>query len=438
MEVRRATEPVATPVANPVAGISTVRERVMATLAAQVDPRFAQTFMATRPPPTYEAYRAYAQGMDVFLRGEFPQAIPFFLRANAIDSTFRDPLLWVVQSLFNIGRVAEADSMVVRIGRSRELLSPGLQASLDRLAEDLRGNWEASLRASRALARIAPHSEAQLFVEQSAYFAGRPREAVGAGRELLRYRGWTKEWPPAWRFLSQSYHALGRHDEELEVAFQARRDMPDDPSIRTLEVEALAALGRVTEVDDRLRQASTMSALRSYSPARTMEVAGDELQAHGHADAARGAYRRALDWLRSRPVDQQATPAARVALTRVLCHAGEPARGRAAIEPLAQAFPDTLRFAGLLAVCAARAGDTVTATRLARQLEADRRPYLFGDHLYWAARVAAVIGQRERAVGLLRQAFAGGLRFSVDIHAEPDFASLRGYAPFDELLRPKG
>ena len=54
------------------------------------------------------------------------------------------------------------------------------------------------------------------------------------------------------------------------------------------------------------------------------------------------------------------------------------------------------------------------------------------------AQLAAVLGQRERAVELLRDAFARGLSMSTALHRQMDFESLRGFAPFDELMRPKG
>ena len=55
-------------------------------------------------------------------------------------------------------------------------------------------------------------------------------------------------------------------------------------------------------------------------------------------------------------------------------------------------------------------------------------------------------GDRDGSVTALREAIAQGiscaLRVSVgtieDCHLEIDFEPLRGYAPFDELMRPKG
>ena len=54
------------------------------------------------------------------------------------------------------------------------------------------------------------------------------------------------------------------------------------------------------------------------------------------------------------------------------------------------------------------------------------------------SQLAALVGQKEQAVELLRDAFARGLYMSLAVHRQMDLESLRGYAPFDELMRPKG
>jgi hypothetical protein len=63
---------------------------------------------------------------------------------------------------------------------------------------------------------------------------------------------------------------------------------------------------------------------------------------------------------------------------------------------------------------------------------------LVGNQFSWQARIAAVLGERERAVTLLTNAYTKGRSNDASVHAEMDFESLRGYPPFRELLRPKG
>ena len=57
--------------------------------------------------------------------------------------------------------------------------------------------------------------------------------------------------------------------------------------------------------------------------------------------------------------------------------------------------------------------------------------------LWTAARVAAFFGERERAVSLLRVAFQREGWFFENLDYDIALERLRGYAPYDELMRPR-
>jgi hypothetical protein len=73
---------------------------------------------------------------------------------------------------------------------------------------------------------------------------------------------------------------------------------------------------------------------------------------------------------------------------------------------------------------------------MADSLGALQQQWLFGEHTRWRAAILGALGERERAVQLLRQAASQhnprGLW-----HALPSLASLRGYPPFEDLIRPQ-
>jgi hypothetical protein len=64
-------------------------------------------------------------------------------------------------------------------------------------------------------------------------------------------------------------------------------------------------------------------------------------------------------------------------------------------------------------------------------------PYLRGRHTYWRARIAALLGESDRAVALLREALRQG-RTYVEVHGEVDLAPLHASPAYQELMRPKG
>ena len=64
-------------------------------------------------------------------------------------------------------------------------------------------------------------------------------------------------------------------------------------------------------------------------------------------------------------------------------------------------------------------------------------PGLPGYRTLWRARLAAVLGERQRAVDLLREALAQGAILGIHIHQSPHFESVREYPPFQALVKPK-
>jgi len=74
---------------------------------------------------------------------------------------------------------------------------------------------------------------------------------------------------------------------------------------------------------------------------------------------------------------------------------------------------------------------------ISAELKNINRPYLFGNHTYWRACIAALLGESRQAVALLNEAFAQGQEFGVYIHSDMNLEPLRNYKPFQELLRLK-
>ena len=56
-------------------------------------------------------------------------------------------------------------------------------------------------------------------------------------------------------------------------------------------------------------------------------------------------------------------------------------------------------------------------------------PYSFGTPELWRARIAALEGDRPRAVALLRQAIKHGFTFDDRLHLDTDLNGLAGFPP---------
>ena len=107
-------------------------------------------------------------------------------------------------------------------------------------------------------------------------------------------------------------------------------------------------------------------------------------------------------------------------------------------EQLSAENPQNQDYFGYVGVSAARLGEREKANRIFKELYNKDKPYLFGSNLHWCARIAAVLGEKKRAVDLLREAYGRGYGYGMHELLIMDFESMRGYKPYIELMRPKG
>ena len=176
---------------------------------------------------------------------------------------------------------------------------------------------------------------------------------------------------------------------------------------------------------------------RFETPGGAMLEAALELRAHGNRAGSLRLSSRAVDWLRSRPADQGKPEAKLRALAQCLLLAERWGEARAAYQELAAQHPERVEYRGHLGRLAAHMGDRTEAMQISDELRAMNRPFLFGEHTYQRACIAAQLGEKDQAVELLREAFAQGKPYDLYVHRDIGLEPLRDYAPFQELKRPK-
>jgi len=107
---------------RPLEGIEQVRQRVAAGLASLLD-RDVTTFQTgLRQPPTYEAYREYVEGLEVYMAGDMAEAARRFQQAATLDPTFLTARIWTAQS----GMLAGIEEMDEAWARRADSLISGL------------------------------------------------------------------------------------------------------------------------------------------------------------------------------------------------------------------------------------------------------------------------------------------------------------------------
>jgi DNA-binding SARP family transcriptional activator/TolB-like protein len=442
-EVRHTVDVVNAPVTRPTAALEPLRQRITGALAVLLDPRLNNWTARTSQPPTYEAYAEFLLGMQTF-GPDYENSVRHFTRAAQLDSSYWQAMLWAAMSYANLRRYAPADSLFRILDRNRANLASYDEANLDYFYSGfVLGDWEASYRGGRRMLELAPGAGHAFYAAGlTAEITNRPQEAVDVLSRVDTREGWGKAWAPRiYNLIARSYHQMGDHVHDLEWAKRLKDSEPNVGWTRLAEVKATAALGRGRDALDLAVQGATFPSStetwEDYSPGDMLWQSGRELRAHGFPDFARDAFQRAERWYTSRPADERPTKANRRARARVLDDLDRWSEARAVYQALYNEDSLTVEHLGALGVLSARLGQSAEADSISRRLIADSRPWQFGAARLWAARIAAVNGDRESAIALIRQALREGYARLYSLHAERDFETLRDFPAFREILEPR-
>jgi len=447
-----ALNPSAGPRSRPSDVVTDVARVVMGAIAVRQNRWSEPGDGAAIRPPAYDAYVEWERGAASV---DAAEAERHWRRSLELDSTFVMPRLSLAYWLQSGGqrRYREADDVL------RSLEEPALygqetayeQALVRQARGMLDGNWVAQSEAARDAARLvaAPWSLYRLAdVERR---NRRPHAALDALSRIGPEDSPAEAGPFASRYLNLRgllYHELGQYERDLEAARLGQQHYPADGWFFTREIAALIGLGRLADIEgvvarceqSTLRVGNVRAPLSNASSVGAVLLdASRELDAHGHADAARTMAVRAAAWYRNRFALPK--PAAEIhgQYADALIHAGD-CKGLAVRRELLREAPEGLleqsNYATALVVCG---GSRDEARRIAEALARLDRPFLRGLHLYCSARILAALGDGEAAVRALEASHSRGWGFDMpELHLNYAWKPIRTYPPFQEWLKPRG
>ena len=431
----KALDPVSSPVEEPLKAIELLRQKVMGVLAIIYNPRFGSFVDVLGQPPTYEAYKEYTEGSELFGRYDFKEAIGHFSRAAELDPSFKSPLLMAAVAYLNLGENAKAGELAKDVDKAVEKLGAVDRVSLDWLKADLQGDQAGSLRAARQGASM----QRGAWNFQWAYEAldnNYPREAIMALSRLDPAGIWMNGWAEYWRRMTQGYHMLGKHKEELKQARRGRKQYPEDIDVLYFEVRALAALGKIAEINKLVDESFGLRPTE-MSPGTMMFYAGEFLKVHGFKKEALQMLDRSIQWYKAKPRQELDKKEIRSELAFALYLAEKWEEARTLYEGLLKEEPANVGYFGYCGALAARRGDREEALRISAQLQSLKTPYLWGSDTYWRAIIAGLLEDKENAVRILREAIDQGVSYW-NLYTDVDLEPLRDYPLFIELIKSKG
>jgi tetratricopeptide (TPR) repeat protein len=428
-EVLVAFDPVAGSRDDPSEAIGIVREEIAGALAAHFD---AVIELGTERPVPLDAYREYRTAMDIW-GSDYPVATDHLEKALEMAPDFhlaRGMLCWAYK---NQRRYADAHDEVQRLDQN-----PRGRGHARACSAALDGRWLDLLAVNREHVQQSPGVLwLKVDLGANAMAVNRPREAVEA-LETIPFDWISGESSYAvvpFTVLAAGYHLLGEYESQLRVARQCFEHFPDSVVFIGHQTDALAALGRLDEIGalvDRCLAVPTGVGDAGF----TLRITAEELRAHGHRDRSMSLAERLVGRYGNRSGDRSWRH--RVHLARVLIVAERWHEARNVLEGLARQYPEALANLGWLGVLAAKTGDRPEAERLLAELGAVDRPYLYGEHTYWRACITAHLGDHERAVDMLRDAFSQGKRYGIGLHRSMALEPLWDHPEFLELIAPKG
>jgi tetratricopeptide (TPR) repeat protein len=412
--------------------VGRLQQQVMGFLAMMYDERFAESANQIGRLPTYEAYQAFDEGMELLI-GPYDSeaALPHFLRAFQLDSTFFTTLHYASVAAGNTRRLPLADSLTEILEANSDQLSEYDRHWMRYQRGNIDGDHEAALRAIGSAAEIAPQSRAAYIHSYLLELLNRPRDVLDVLAAIDPNRGGMRGNWLYWIRTIRAHHNLGEHSQEFEASQMAREQYPEVPVFGRREVVALAAQGRI---EDAMRLLEEYGNIRLW----THNWVAGELWTHGYTEEARQLYNEIVESSRALSADAAAQEGNMYWLADALYHSERWAEARNVLEELVTAFPDDADNLGLLGVTVARLGNRERALDISERLSAMEQRFYLDRRTVWRARIAAVLGEQVGAVRLLQQAYHQGWVEPQMVFRSVEFESLRDHPEFQELMRPKG
>jgi len=315
----KALDPVEGYINEPTIAIDSLRQKVMGVLASIVEPVMPASLDMFGQPPTYEAYKEIMEGQQSFYLWDFQKAIQHYSRAAEIDPSQKALALTRTAIVYlNIGDYGKTYEFAKEAEKMQDMLSPFQKSYLEWANAELKGDLNAQLRIARQNADTRGGS----FYNQWAWeciFSNRPQEAVYAFKKHHPESLWAKMTYEWWDdIITRAYHMLGKHKNELKQARRYRKQYPDDIRVLAHEARALAAMGKMDEINKLVDESFTLKQEPGYKSGNVILDTGRELKTHGFRNESIQLLERGIRWLNERPKGEAATAPHRFELAQSL------------------------------------------------------------------------------------------------------------------------
>ena len=422
-------EPISGQMADPSESLERIRNNLMSVVVGICDPRMAMWHNVSTYAPKYEALVEFIKGLELFFRIEGSKSIEHFNRASEIDPQYPLPLFF---NAIAHGKGEARPPFIDKINKLQNL-SQGERYFLDWLKSGQEGDRESSFRIMLQLEALNPGTMHSFQLAVDAIAVNRPHTALEALNRLDQENIFIRDWGYYWSQLITAHHMIGNHKQELKIAKKAQEIFPQAWDPLWLKIQTLSALGRLKKVHELLEESNDKPQTEGWYPAQLMGTAFEEFKAHGYDEEAEEMLDLVLPLLKDK-YEREGTSKYNFAMA--LFYSSNWTEAEALFKELHESYPERLTYLGALGIFAAKTGDEEEALRISKVLENWDKPYAFGDHTFWQAAISAALGEKEKAVSLLRTAISQGLSYS-SLYCRMELEPLWDFPAFIELIKPR-
>ncbi len=386
----------------------------------------------TKKPPKYDAYQTYMEVEQKWWDVSDEKSEELILKSFTLDSTFYVPLLKLAVLYINQNKHARADSLITFIKKKNPPLTQWERWRLQAMENATKGN----LKQNASLYEKMYAMDSTDYV--SNYMAGRlnvlisqPERAIQI-LESFDYRYEPSEFLDSdYRmiWISEAYFSLDNYEKVCQLAMDDSYPQIPVP-LALVHIKSLVRLDSLDRIDHYLEKYEKYDIRRTrgwlwWNLCFEMKRAGKEELLKKYA----------RQFIKVMTAEKEREP-----YNYLIAYAYYYLKDyRKALSLLQE--PDLTNHWELSAagVCYAAIGDTSLAKKMISQIEAIDEPYDFGTKNYFQAHIETALGNKEKAVELLKTALLKGTGFRYwsfknDVFLMPLF----GYPPFEELVKPKG
>jgi hypothetical protein len=277
---------------------------------------------------------------------------------------------------------------------------------------------------------------------QAAMAVNRPREALAWFERVDPSKGWVAGWTDYWLWSVAIAHLAGDRGAMVSLARRARHTFPNRLPSYVCAMFPFAIDGTPGPLFATLDSAATLPSSDGWTYEEVVDEAAREALLHGHRALSQQLWRRvvALDsaQIAGAPIDAAMRDREVIALLEL----GRTPAALALARVARVAAPKSSRALATLAVAEVASGDTAAARaareELRHRITATPNFSERGSLSLESARIGAALGDSAGATEDLRAALHAEALTRYSLHQSVTLQRLEPYAPFQELMRPRG